>query len=276
LKKKSHKKESPLKHEKEEAETRILTPYQLRNIKFLTHLLKHNAVDDDIVDELRKSELEYFTLTGKCRLLEKRINIDEKTSLLKYKKNYLTTIIKTASRIYTSMKSREFMVVLVRFDIDDFSQFNTVHGHSNGDRILRLISQTLRDHSRPTDYIIRYGGEEFDALLPGTEISGALAYIERVLEFIRQASIEIDGKPVSVTISAGVTFLKYKFRSNDLINSEEIENLYLKIQDEADDALYEAKYLGKDRYCIYDALRKKEYKRFRSSYNKGHAPLFDK
>ena len=158
MKKKRPKIEDQVKKEDETEENRTLTAFQIRNIRFLTHLLKHNAVDDDIVDELRESELEFFTLTEKCRLLEKRINLDEKTSLLKYRKGYLTTIIKTASRIYSSMKSRDFIVVIVRFDIDNFSQFNTIHGHNNGDRILRLISQILRDHSRPTDYIIRYGG----------------------------------------------------------------------------------------------------------------------
>ena len=73
-----------------------------------------------------------------------------------------------------------------------------------------------------------------------------------------------------MTVSAGVTFMKYTFRHDDLVNTDEIEKLYMKIQDEADDALYEAKYLGKDRYCIYDVLRKNEYSQFRESYNKSH------
>jgi diguanylate cyclase (GGDEF)-like protein len=270
VKKKRPKSEVQVKNEEAE-QNRTLTAYQIRNIRLLTHLLKHNAVDDEIVDELRESELEFFTLTEKCRLLEKRINLDEKTSLLKYRKSYLTTIIKTASRIYSSIKSRDFVVVIVRFDIDNFSQFNTIHGHNNGDKILRLISQILRDHSRPTDYIIRYGGEEFDALLPGTDLTGALAYIDRVFEFVRKSTIEIKGKSVGVTISAGVTFMKYTFRKDDIVSNDEIEKLYVKIQDEADDALYEAKYLGKDRYCIYDVLKKKDYSLFRESYNKSQA-----
>jgi len=270
LKKKRPKSEDQVKIEKDEDENRALIPYQIRNIRFLTHLLKHNAVEDDIVEDLRESELEFFTLTEKCRLLEKRINLDEKTSLLKYQKSYLTTIIKTASRIYSSMKSRDFVIVLVRFDIDNFSQFNTIHGHNNGDKILRLISQALRDNSRPTDYIIRYGGEEFDALLPGTDLGGALSYVDRVLEFVRTSNLEIEEKPVSVTISAGVSSLKYTFRNDDHINSEEIEKMYVRIQNEADDALYEAKYLGKDRYCIYDSMRKEEYSLFRELYNKSH------
>lgn len=81
-------------------EERALSEFQIRNIQLLTHLLNYDAVTDDIVEVIRLSELDYFSLIDKYNLLEKKINIDEKTNLLKYRDDYLVTIIKTASRIF--------------------------------------------------------------------------------------------------------------------------------------------------------------------------------
>ena len=66
----------------------------------MTHLLESDAITDEVVEYLRKSELDYFSLIDKYKLLEEKVNIDEKTNLLKYKNDYLTNIIKTASRVF--------------------------------------------------------------------------------------------------------------------------------------------------------------------------------
>ena len=84
---------------KKDQEEQLLDDFQLRHIQILTHLMAHDAIDDEIVENLRKSELDYFALLNKYHLLEQKVNIDEKTNLLKYKNDYLTEIIKTASLI---------------------------------------------------------------------------------------------------------------------------------------------------------------------------------
>ena len=98
-----------------------LNEFQLRNIQILTHMLSHDAISDEIVEFLRKSELDYFSLIDKYNILEQKVNIDEKTNLLKYKNDYLTNIIKTASRIYFGTDFSNYNISLIRFDIDDFS-----------------------------------------------------------------------------------------------------------------------------------------------------------
>jgi diguanylate cyclase (GGDEF)-like protein len=244
-----------------------LNEFQLRNIDILTHLYVHNAVDDEVVEKLRKSELDYFTLLNKYKLLEQKINVDEKTSLLKFKKNYLTEIIKTASRIYFGSENQNFTVSFVRFDIDDFSVFNNKYGHDAGDEVLVKIASIIRDRSRPTDYVIRFGGEEFDVILPSTTIEGALKYLDSIFTIINEARINYNGLELKVTVSAGVSSLQYIFNEKRIVETT-VEDLFKNLQHEADNALYEAKYLGKNRYCVYSADKKDEYVQIRKVYTK--------
>ena len=69
---------------------------------------------------------------------------------------------------------------LVMMDLDDFKLFNDVYGHQTGDDVLRQVGDLLRENARAIDSIARYGGDEFVALLPGTDRSGATAFAERV------------------------------------------------------------------------------------------------
>ena len=71
-------------------------------------LLELGAVDDRIIEYLRESELDYFELEDKYKVLEEKINIDEKTSLLKFQKGYMTNILKTASRIYHGIRDKNY------------------------------------------------------------------------------------------------------------------------------------------------------------------------
>ena len=251
---------------KKEQEEQLLDDFQLRHIQILTHLMAHDAIDDEIVENLRKSELDYFALLNKYHLLEQKVNIDEKTNLLKYKNDYLTEIIKTASRIYFGTDSVNYHVSFIRFDIDDFSIFNNKYGHETGDRVLITIADIIRSKSRPTDYAIRFGGEEFDVILPATTIDGAVHFIEKIYKEIHSTTVRDGDNDLSVTISAGISSFSYTFEGPSEINDSTIENCFKKLQSQADDALYEAKSLGKDRFCIYDEERAKEYEKIREGY----------
>lgn len=243
-----------------------LNEFQLRNINILTHLLAHNAINDDIVEDLRKSELDYFSLIDKYNLLQQKVNIDEKTNLLKFKTNYLTDIIKTASRIYYGSNANKYYISMIRFDIDDFSMFNNKYGHDVGDAVLIEIANSIRNNSRPTDYVIRFGGEELDVILPGTPIEGARTYLNKVFNKIRELEIEHSGDILKVTVSAGASEFEYIFSEKKRINAEEIINSYKELQNEADNALYESKYLGKNQFCFYSKDKKDEYVKIREKY----------
>ncbi|RME35086.1 MAG: sensor domain-containing diguanylate cyclase [Deltaproteobacteria bacterium] len=85
---------------------------------------------------------------------------------------------------------------LLMFDIDDFKSFNDRFGHPEGDRVLVAVADILRDTLRDCDRVFRYGGEEFIALLPETEITQALAAAER-------CRIRIAGEAAQRALGAG-------------------------------------------------------------------------
>lgn len=101
-------------------------------------------------------------------------------------------------------------VSLLVIDVDRFKNYNDNYGHASGDVVLRVVANTLAEHVRPTDIVARYGGEEFVALLPSTDLVGALTAAERLRQAVANASIVVcDGRVLpSVTISIGVASLR--------------------------------------------------------------------
>lgn len=244
-----------------------LNSFQINTLRIISMLLEQDAVDDSILEELWKNELEYFSLLEKYKLLSEKMNIDEKTGLLKYSDSYLTDIVKTASRIMSNNKFPHLEVGFVRFDIDDFSKFNNKYGHDLGDEILKKVSSIIRDCSRPTDYVIRFGGEEFDVILPSTNLSGAEVYVNKILDETRKMNFHYDSKKkIKTTMSAGITSCRISIDS--AARKGDVDKEYKNLQKKADDALYEAKFLGKNRFSIYSAARCEEYSKIRSEYTR--------
>lgn len=119
-----------------------------------------------------------------------------------------------------------FCVMLL--DIDYFKQFNDTQGHSAGDELLIQVAEALRHSSREQDLVVRYGGEEFLAVLPRTSLQDASAIAERMLKRVRETTC--------VTISAGLA----EYRR---------EGSFEALVARADEALYAAKDAGRDR-CV--------------------------
>ncbi|MTV38104.1 GGDEF domain-containing protein [Duganella radicis] len=131
-------------------------------------------------------------------------------------------------------------LALIMIDLDHFKKFNDSHGHLAGDEALRSAAQVLSGALRPTDFAVRYGGEEMMVLLPDTNGKVALAVAERLCERMRQAEV-FDGvraggvrQPLPhITASLGVAILQPQQSEHDLIQA-------------ADAALYRAKELGRN------------------------------
>ncbi|MGH2928497.1 MAG: diguanylate cyclase, partial [Solirubrobacteraceae bacterium] len=98
-----------------------------------------------------------------------------------------------------------YPVGLIMLDIDDFKSVNDVHGHQQGDRVLRQVADALRRTSRDVDLAARYGGEEMALILPHTDLEGAFEMAERARTAIEALRIpRLDGHgSLRVTASVG-------------------------------------------------------------------------
>ncbi|MDW8234172.1 MAG: diguanylate cyclase, partial [Roseiflexaceae bacterium] len=98
-------------------------------------------------------------------------------------------------------------VALLVIDVDYFKVINDTYGHNAGDAVLRSIAERMRRELRDADILARLGGEEFIALLPETNLTGALRVAERLRAAIEGSPISLHAHPVRVTISIGCAAL---------------------------------------------------------------------
>ena len=127
-------------------------------------------------------------------------------------------------------------VSVLLIDIDHFKMVNDTHGHLAGDACLKEVARRLNVHMRcPTDLCARYGGEEFCAVLPETDLAGAVVVAERIRNTINKQTVKAGDLSLTLSISVGVY-------SKSPIPSDEA-TLFL---DKADGALYEAKNNGRN------------------------------
>ncbi|MHC8329926.1 diguanylate cyclase [Pseudomonas sp. LB1P83] len=125
-------------------------------------------------------------------------------------------------------------LLLAMLDLDHFKRINDNYGHLAGDKVLKIIANVLRTRLRGTDFIARFGGEEFVLLMPDTSLPNGAKLLESLRASIEACPFHFKGERVTITISMGVTAFK----------AGEHSDLVLK---RADQALYRAKNAGRNR-----------------------------
>lgn len=126
---------------------------------------------------------------------------------------------------------------LILGDIDHFKKFNDTHGHQTGDQVLKFVASTLSQAVTANDLPARYGGEEFAVILPGTDIETAVGIAETIRLSVRGKRLRkknTDEDMGNITLSLGISLYKLGEPLSSLIKR-------------ADDGLYHAKHLGRDR-----------------------------
>jgi two-component system, cell cycle response regulator len=95
------------------------------------------------------------------------------------------------------------LLALVRVDVDHFKAINDSHGHQAGDEVLVEVARRLSEAVRGGDELARWGGDEFVAILPGTDKAGALRAAERLRAAVAAAPVQAAGRELPVTVSVG-------------------------------------------------------------------------
>ena len=126
-------------------------------------------------------------------------------------------------------------LAMMFLDIDHFKAINDSHGHAGGDRCLQAVAERISAELRSGDYLGRWGGEEFVALLPGSSIDDARYVSERVRSSIAAVPVALDERTVAITISIGIAVF------------DPLRDDAAALTARADAALYRAKQAGRNR-----------------------------
>lgn len=211
--------------------------YLVKPVSFVVLNAKIRALQR--LDAMHGKQLEMSrALAAANRELEKLSHQDGLTGIAnrRYFDGYLSTEVRRAAREHQPLS-------LILADVDQFKAFNDCYGHQVGDDCLRRVAAALTSAGRrPADLAARYGGEEFAMVLPGTDLDGAVDVAQSVSRVIGSLAIPHARSTVSksVTLSQGVVSLTPEKETppEDVIRS-------------ADQALYQAKQQGRNRFVVF-------------------------
>lgn len=174
-----------------------------------------------------------IALASRIRNLEQDLLTDGLTSL--YNRRFFDIEL---PRMYNLSKRHQKPLSLLLVDIDKFKDFNDTYGHDQGDIALQKVSMLLAQEARHSDYVCRYGGEEFAIILPNTLQSDASRIAERMRSMI--SKYEIEGKYLTVSIGVAIY---------DGEDNMDVKTLFKN----TDESLYKAKQNGRNRVVEFDA-----------------------
>ena len=165
-------------------------------------------------------------LIKKNRLLDNIANTDPLTGLHNRR---------SISRIFRDMIRAQIPFCVIMCDIDDFKKLNDTYGHEFGDKVLKKVSDVMKNSVRETDYICRWGGEEILILVQSDNISDTVDIAQRIHSDINNIEMYSGEDKVCCTITMGIA----QYNKND--------DVYTTI-DLADKKLYEGKLSGKNTF----------------------------
>jgi diguanylate cyclase (GGDEF)-like protein len=190
---------------------------------------------DDVLDKPISGAALAAALHGRCeraRVLAGLMQRDSLTGLL----NQARIKEQLADEVARCRRSGGSLSVAM-LDIDRFKQVNDRYGHAVGDRVIRALSQVLRQRVRQHDSVGRYGGEEFLLLLPDCLPGAAAAIVEDIRQHFAGIAFTERGETFHVTLSAGIVGDDPTLGAQDLLV-------------QSDRAMYSAKQDGRNRVVV--------------------------
>ena len=188
-------------------------------------------------------------LTEQCGVAIENVYLHEEAQRL----SLTDGLTGTWNRRFMQMQFRQVLATATRFDrpfsilmldLDNFKQINDTFGHQRGDEILIEFSRRVKIALREVDTFARYGGEEFICLLAETDVDGAITTAEKIRDAIRSEPFgDSAERHISLTVSIGVA------------SYPQHGETYASIVESADQAMYRAKQLGRDRVAVAEKLK---------------------
>jgi diguanylate cyclase len=128
-------------------------------------------------------------------------------------------------------------------DVDNLKFINDQYGHRAGDKVIKEISQRIKETIRQVDIAARYGGDEFAIILPNTSLKDATIVAERLVGIVSRAPLVWRKDEIAISISVGVGQLDENDTPDDIASR-------------SDKALYTAKQAGKNTFKVYQPNKK--------------------
>jgi FOG: GGDEF domain len=206
---------------KEEVREDFITSLLLELLMLVRDLKRQNEIFLKKVEDQQKIIDE---LKSKLETVEVEANLDPLTDL--FNRRSLERVLK---EFFTLCKQSKMSFSLVLIDLNDFKYVNDNYGHHVGDLVLAEVAKVLRTSMRAKDIVGRWGGDEFVAVMPNTDLENARKIIERIKSQLEKMEILAEGRRFKVSISAGVVQCGENFQS------------WLDMIKEADRLMYEDK-----------------------------------
>ena len=172
-------------------------------------------------------------IDSKVNSLTRNLMLDHLTGVY----NRLSSEKRLSEDIARIKRNNEILTVAM-FDIDDFKLFNDYFGHNFGDKCLIQVVETVKNNLRESDWISRWGGDEFLVVFSNVDSNTAKSVLLRIMDILRETHISAkEDRPINVSISVGITELADK-------------DDYISIVKRVDMALIEAKKEGKSKVVV--------------------------
>jgi len=217
----------------------------------LENISKHIKDYRDVENKrYSKAQKNVFEMQNKMMSLEKETESLRHVIVQKNKQALFDALTEIPNRLAYDQKAEEEIARWKRFnnplslaiwDVDLFKKVNDTYGHKAGDKVLKTIAQLLNGRIRETDFLARFGGEEFVMLLPGTIEEETLRLVNDLREKVESCGFHYHGDSVKITVSCGVS----SFREGDTLEQ---------VFERADQALYKAKENGRNQ-CVIASCR---------------------
>jgi diguanylate cyclase (GGDEF)-like protein len=197
-------------------------------------ILERKRIEKDLKlanEELRKRVIEVEKLQEELR--EQAIR-DPLTDL--YNRRYMS---ETLSREILRAEREGDLLSVIIGDIDHFKQINDTHGHQVGDFFLVETAKIFKRHIRGSDFVCRYGGEEFLFVLPGASLEDSERRAEEIRRQLEKLAVSHEEKTLGITMSFGIAAYP--------VNGTRGDEIIMK----ADQAMYDAKRMGRNQVRIW-------------------------